>query len=144
MKGILLVSLSLLAISTPVSVLAEPAKASSVKELMELTGAGNMAVQMMNQMVPALKTMAPDAPESFWQDFMASVDPSDLENKMIPVYQKYLTEADLQQINAFYASETGKKLIKYQPAIIQESMQIGQEWGQELGMKVMMKYQQSQ
>jgi hypothetical protein len=40
----------------------------------------------------------------------------------------------------FYTTPAGKKLISSQPVIMQESMQIGQQWGQSLFMKVMEKH----
>ena len=122
--------------------IAEPATRESVKALMQASGAGEMGVQMMNQMLPALKKMIPEAPESFWADIMSEVSPDDIEDMVIPVYQKYLTEADIQAINKFHQSAAGKKLIRVQPAIMQESMTIGQQWGQNLAKQVLLKYQQ--
>ncbi|PIE41159.1 MAG: hypothetical protein CSA49_04830 [Gammaproteobacteria bacterium] len=121
------------------SLYAEQASKDSVKELMRLTGAGNMSVQMMNQMLPALKSMAPDQPEKFWDDFMAEVDPNELENLVIPVYQKYLSENEIKSLIEFYQSPVGRKIISVQPHIMQESMMIGQNWGRGIAQKVLHK-----
>lgn len=48
---------------------------------------------------------------------------------MIPIYQKHFTKQDLQGILAFYASPLGLKLQHEQPAMTQESMQVGGEIG---------------
>jgi hypothetical protein len=48
---------------------------------------------------------------------------------IIPIYQKHLTKEDLQGILAFYASPVGLKLQHEQPAMTQESMQVGGEIG---------------
>ena len=48
---------------------------------------------------------------------------------MIPTYQKHLTEGDLEAILAFYSSPVGQKLLREQPAMMQEGMQIGGEIG---------------
>jgi len=119
----------------------EPATKESIKALLQLTGAGQMGVQAMNQMLPELKKMAPDAPESFWVDFMNGVDGDVLENMVIPIYQKHLTESDIQVLNEFYQSDAGKKFISVQPLIMQESMQVGQQWGQNLAREVIQKYE---
>ncbi|WP_427983730.1 DUF2059 domain-containing protein, partial [Agarivorans sp.] len=121
---------------------AEPARPESIKALMQLSGSGQMGMQMMQQLLPALKRMVPDAPESFWVDVMADVNADEMENMVIPVYQKYLSEADVQAINRFYQTEAGQKLISVQPAIMQESMAIGQQWGQQIARQVLLKYQQ--
>ena len=121
---------------------AEQASPESIKALLKATGSGDLGVQVLNQMVPALKKMIPDAPETFWTDFMSEVDASDLEDLVVPIYQKYLTTSDIEEINRFYQTQAGKKMIRVQPAIMQESMAVGQLWGQELAQKVLMRYEQ--
>lgn len=122
------------------SAYAETASPKSVKDLLNKTGSGQMGIQAMKQMLPALKKMVPDAPEKFWQDFMAEVKPSDLVNMVIPIYQKHLTQKEIKAINAFYDTPAGKKLIRVQPYIVQESMAVGQAWGQNIAQKVITKY----
>ena len=128
-----------LSLTSPLA-LAGPASKESVSRLMHKTGAGNMGVQVFQQMLPALKKMVPDAPEDFWAEVMSEVDANTIVELVIPVYQKYLTEQDIRAINAFYDSEAGKKLIEVQPAIMQESMLIGQQWGKEVARGVIEKY----
>lgn len=121
---------------------AEQASPESIKALLKATGSGDLGVQVLNQMVPALKKMIPDAPETFWTDFMSEVNASDLEDLVVPIYQKYLTTSDVEDINRFYQTQAGKKMIRVQPAIMQESMAAGQQWGQELAQKVLIRYEQ--
>jgi hypothetical protein len=47
----------------------------------------------------------------------------ELEQAVVPVYQKHLTKADVDALIAFYSSPTGQKLITEMPAIVAESMQ---------------------
>ena len=42
---------------------------------------------------------------------------------MVPVYQKHLTKGNINDILAFYATPTGQKLLKEQPAMAAEAMQ---------------------
>lgn len=123
---------------------AQPASAASVKQLMETTGSTQMSRQIVQQMIPMLKKLAPEAPEDFWQTFMKQVSPDQINALIIPIYQKYLTEEDVQKINEFYATPTGQKLLNVQPKIARESMQAGQTWGQEIARKVLKEYQASQ
>ncbi len=120
---------------------AKPASPESIKALMQLTGSGQMGMQMMNQLLPALKGMIPDAPKSFWDDVMADVNADEMENMVIPIYQKYLSESDIQAINSFYQTEAGEKLIRVQPLIMQESVALGQQWGQKIAQQALLKYQ---
>ena len=43
---------------------------------------------------------------------------------MIPVYQKYLSQSDVDAMIVFYQSPTGKKLISQMPQITQEAMKV--------------------
>lgn len=72
------------------SVNAEPATTQSVKNLMEITGAAKLGVKMIDQMLPVLKKAAPNASESFWNEFRAEIDPTTLQDLVIPIYQKHL------------------------------------------------------
>jgi hypothetical protein len=42
---------------------------------------------------------------------------------MIAIYQKHLTQADVDNMIVFYSSPTGKKLMQQMPQITQEAMQ---------------------
>lgn len=128
-----------LGLSLPI--LAEPAKTESVQKLMNISGAGELGEMMMSQLMPALKQSIPDASDEFWQDVTAEMDFDQLIASIIPVYQQQLTENDIQAILQFYTTPAGKKLISSQPVIMQQSMQIGQQWGQSVFMKVMEKHQ---
>ena len=121
---------------------AQRASSQSIKELLDKTQAGDMGIQVMNQMLPSLKVMVPDAPDNFWREFMAGVNSDDLVEMIIPIYQKYLTEKDISELNKFYSSPVGKKLIRYQPIIMQESMTVGQRWGENIAKEVLKKYKQ--
>ena len=48
----------------------------------------------------------------------------DVLRDMIPVYQAHLTEADLDEVIAFYSSQTGQRLLKEMPAMTQEAMRV--------------------
>lgn len=57
----------------------------------------------------------------------------DLTAMLAPVYVKYLTQEDLEGLIAFYRTPLGKKFAKNTPFIMQESMQVGQQWGMKIG-----------
>jgi len=140
MKLYLLIFLFLTFSLSSTSALAEKASKESIKLLMERTGTGNLGMQMMNQMIPALKKTIPDAPEKFWADILKEIDANQIIEMVIPVYQKYFSAQDILELNSFYNTAVGKKLIKVQPAIMQESMAMGQQWGQEVAHNVIQKY----
>lgn len=143
MKKLLALPFLALSLHLP-SALAEPASTDSVKQLMETTGSTQMSRQIVQQMIPMLKKLVPDAPDDFWDSFMKEINPEQINALVIPIYQKYLNEEDVQKINAFYETPTGQKLLKVQPKIARESMQAGQAWGREIAQKVLNDYEKSQ
>lgn len=114
---------------------AEPS-AASVQKLMDLIGASQMANQVINQMLPHMRQLAPQVPNEFWTDFLKRIDTKALTRKIIPVYQRTLDKATVDALIKFYESPAGQAFVKAQPTIMAESMKIGQEWGAAIGQQV--------
>lgn len=112
-------------------------KTENIKKLLELTGSGNMGAQVAQNMITSFKTSLPNVPQEFWDNCAKEMDADAIVKLVIPIYEKYYTDEDIKQINEFYQSETGKKMIKVMPMIVQESMEVGKTWGMEIGQKVM-------
>ena len=108
-------------------------KRQEVEKMLRLTGMEKLIGQMKTQMISSLKTQMPQVPEVFWNKFQEKMDIGELIEKIIPVYDKYYTVDDLKAVNAFYESTIGQKLISTVPQVMQETMKIGQEWGQRIG-----------
>jgi hypothetical protein len=117
----------------------DQASEASIKELMALTGAGNIGIQVMQTMLPTLKQLVPQAPDSFWTEFMSGVHPEDLEKLVVPIYQKHFTEQEIRETIEFYNSPTGRKVVQQLPMVMQESMAVGRVYGQQLAQKVIEK-----
>jgi len=122
--------LALTVFSTTAS--SEPASKKSIVSLMRVTGAGHAGVQMLGQM----KKMMPGLSNEVWDKFRAEVKVEELTDLVVPIYQKHLTQEDVDVLNKFYATPTGKKLITTMPVIMQESMVAGQRWGQGIAYKL--------
>jgi uncharacterized protein len=67
--------------------------------------------------------------DKFADEMFKNMPVDEMIDAMIPIYQKHLTKEDLDGILAFYASPIGQKLQREQPAMTQESMQVGGEIG---------------
>jgi hypothetical protein len=113
--------------------IASQATEKSIRELMSLTGSGDLGMQIMNNMVVSLKQIKPEIPDSFWEGIVKEV------NAIIPVYQKYYSEEDLREVIEFYRTPAGQRLIQVQPHVFQESWQVGQEWGRQVAERVLEK-----
>jgi hypothetical protein len=60
----------------------------------------------------------------------------DLEDLVVPIYDRHFTLGEVNQLIAFYSTPTGKKVIAEMPGVMQESMAAGQKWGEALGAKI--------
>jgi hypothetical protein len=133
MKTLLLSLTALLAFSTFSPAADDPAeKRREIDRMLSLTGMEKMSEQIMGQMIGQFKTKMPTVPAKFWDAFMKKVNTKELIDQIIPVYEKYYTLEDLKAVNAFYASPAGKKVMATMPQITQESMKIGQAWGEKI------------
>ncbi|MFL9831472.1 DUF2059 domain-containing protein [Flavobacterium sp. ST-87] len=135
-KSLLILSFCILSLSANAQ---NTSKTEKINQLMELMGSGKMAIQMMNQMMESFKSSYSKVNDTFWEDFKKEIKAEDITNMIIPIYDKYYTESDIDQLIAFYNSPIGKKMIATMPQVMQESMVAGQAWGKQISEKVIAK-----
>jgi hypothetical protein len=122
------------------------AKRADIQRLLETTGALSLGRQMSAYVVrhytETLRQMRPDIPAAALDTIPPVVDeviganlPAFAE-KMIPLYHRYFTHAEIGALLAFYQTEAGRKSIQVMPQLLQESMQMGQKWGEALGPEI--------
>ena len=111
-------------------------KREKIQKLLEISGAGKIGIQVMNQMMSNFKSSYNTVNQQFWDDFKNEVKAEDIVNLVIPIYEKHYSEQDIEQLIIFYKSPIGQKAIVVTPVISQESMVAGQQWGIEIGKKV--------
>ncbi len=117
------------------------AKLKDIRKLMDITGSGNLGMQVMANMIESYKKMLPNVPPSFWDSFLKEVDSDSLVELIIPIYDKYLTHDEIKDIIKFYESPSGRKLVKVLPMITNESMEAGSKWGKEIGNRLIERLQ---
>ncbi|MEY2868498.1 MAG: hypothetical protein RIR01_953 [Bacteroidota bacterium] len=133
-KPLLILSFALLSFTINAQ---NPTKTEKIKQLLELSGSGKMGIQVMDQMMSSFKSSYSVVKQEFWEEFKKEINPDDIENMILPIYDKYYTEADIDQLTAFYKSPIGKKMIQTMPLVMRESMVAGQNWGKEIATKVL-------
>lgn len=110
-------------------------KNKKIEDLMIITGSGDLGVTILNNMIDSFKKNTPEIDESFWNEFKKEFNAKELIDLMIPIYDKYYTESDIDELIKFYKTPIGKKTISNMPLLMQESMKVGQLWGQSIGEK---------
>lgn len=73
----------------------------------------------------------------FFEKFRTKADPDALIDLAVPIYDKYFSDDDIKSMLAFYATPVGKKMVQVLPQLTNESMEVGQKWGQETGRETM-------
>lgn len=119
-----------------------PTYKRSLKQLLEVSGTEASFSTVIKQMMTMVKQGNPNVPTTIWNDFeqeMLNTSLDDLVEMLVPVYQKHLSQEDLNSLIAFYQTPAGKKYAEKTPLIMQESMQVGQQWGMQIAQKIQQK-----
>ena len=105
-----------------------------------------MLKMIPEQILSMIEQQAPALPESVKAEIQAMFSEEallSLMDRMVPIYAKYYTQQDMDDLIAFYDTPLGKKLSTVQPQITLESMSVAQQWAAEIGQKVASKIMQS-
>jgi hypothetical protein len=124
---------------------AEPATRATVEKFLQVTEAAAMMDQAYLQMDHISEQMLQSAGSGIDKDPQARQMVKEinalvreefswkhLEEPMIALYGNVFSEAELQDIIAFYQSDAGQKMLKRQPELMQGSMVMMQEQMQRL------------
>jgi Uncharacterized protein conserved in bacteria len=116
----------------------DPAKLALIRDVLTQTHAVDLMFQSMQAAVPMQRAANPAIPAVFWDRFIAAAHEreGDLETMFIQIYDHHFTADELRQLLAFYHTPIGQKLLAEQPALAQEAMAAGQQWGRRLGLEV--------
>lgn len=118
----------------------EAAKIADIRKLLQLTGSREMVNQMKTTLMDQFRQASPNLPPEMFQEMLAEMKAEDLEESIIPIYVKHFTDSDIKHLIAFYESPFGRKVTKAMPEIMQESNEVGMNWGQDVVTRVATKW----
>jgi hypothetical protein len=106
-----------------------PAQASTVTELLEVTGVFARARPEADRVVAQLRTENPRIPPELWSNFAERIADRDaLLSVYAPIYARYLTEQVVRGAVCFYRSSAGVQLLKAMPTIQAETRSAALSW----------------
>jgi len=117
----------------------DAAKTETVKKLLEITGSKNLYEQMMTQIFKTLQAQYPDVPAKYWSTFASEINTDDIFKEVIPLYSKYYTNQELEELVAFYQTPLGKKTIRILPQLSRDSAEIGIKFGRQAAERALKK-----
>lgn len=141
------VALCLWLICTPFAIgQQQPTQATTaeIKTLLNLNGSQDVAAQlgsvMAEQVIAALRRANPglspraDAVVSgVVQTYVhEQAARESVVDELVPIYAKYLTGRDIEQLIKFYRTPVGRKLASVTPGISLDSSRVGQQWAQSI------------
>lgn len=113
-------------------------KERAIADLLEASGALNMATQfsnvMVGQMMEVLKKSDSEVPARAYDIIRDEVNALVTQEigsfiaYVTPIYHKYFTLNEIREMVAFYESTVGRKVVQVMPVMMQESMAAGRQW----------------
>lgn len=123
---------------------AAQATSQEIKTLLSLNGSERVAAQlgaiMAEQVITAMRQANPGLPqradavvtgvvETYVRERSSHDEVTDL---LVPIYRRYLTKSDVEQLIRFYHTSVGRKLASVTPSISLASSRVGQQWAQSI------------
>lgn len=134
MKKLIIISALFLGISTFAQV-----KEAKIKELIILTGSDKLASQEVKQNIRKYQKAYPGASNRFWDEFLKEMSPEKFADLYAPIYSKYFTDSEIDDLIKFYNTPAGRKMMEVTPLILKESMEAGEKMGKETSARLIKK-----
>ena len=125
----------------------DPQKEADIRRLLQIMGSERTMTQVMANMEASMRPLLTSSLPAgeyrerliqlFFDKFHSKIDPQELVGLAIPVYDKYLSDADVNGLIKFYSTPLGQKVITVLPNIVTESGEKGRDWGQKIGRESM-------
>lgn len=111
---------------------------AKVTRMIEVSGANKTFEAIIPQLTGMFKAQYSSIPDKVWDALETTLTSSfpELLEALIPVYQKYYTLSDLDELIKFYESPIGQKSVNANAQMMGDILTISQEWGQSLSKKI--------
>ena len=135
MKKIISTLALLLIVSTTAFCQTDKEYSETLKKYFEVSGNKATADVALEQMIDIFKPQYPNIKENEWKKIYQDVVQESMNQFIemnIPIYQKFLSKSDLEEIIKFYQTPIGQKFSQSNALITKELMTISQQWGMDL------------
>ena len=113
-------------------------KLQNIRKLIVILGGLDLQQLDLRDEPGAQGTQAPQPQAGHGEDAAKGAREKALQgliDRLVPVYDKHLTDADVSEMLRFYESPTGKRVARAMPQLREESTRIVQEWRKEIAGK---------
>ncbi|MDY7026078.1 MAG: DUF2059 domain-containing protein [Pseudomonadota bacterium] len=120
------------------TVQAETPTDAQIIEFTQYTGGYGLAEKLSKNLLAQIKTNFPNVPEDYWQDLEREIskDTDTLHKQNLAIYKELFTQEDMEQMNAFYRSEVGQKMLSNMRNISMQMQRINTVWTQAMAQRI--------
>jgi hypothetical protein len=114
-------------------------KLQNIRKLIVLLGGLDAQKRSVQDELASLTEKFPQLRAEYGEALAKEINEKDFQtliDKLVPVYDKHLTDEDVSEMLKFYESSTGKRVAEAMPLMREESRRIAQEWRKSLVKKV--------
>ena len=125
----------------------DPGKEAAIRKLFEVQGTVKTFAQvisvMSENMRPQITAALPPGGyrdqlvDLFLAKFKEKFDTKLMIDVAVPIYDKYFTKAEIENLTQFYSTPLGKKVISVLPQVMSESQSAGIKLGEKYGQEAM-------
>jgi hypothetical protein len=125
----------------------DPQKEADIRHLFDVMGSRVAATQLMGDMEKSIKPLLTSSlppgeyrdrlVQLFFEKFESKLDINVMVDLSIPVYDKYLSDADIRGMIDFYSTPLGKRMVQVLPQLMRECAERGRTWGEGVGRESM-------
>jgi len=118
-----------------------PCTVAQVRELLELTGANQLRIQVMRKMMTQLgQALPPFMPKDVIDEMESRLEKIDVEPMAVQAYQRHLSTEDAAQLIAFYETPAGQHVVRILPIVTGELQDAGSKEGQRVAQEVIQQH----
>mgnify|MGYP006301968965 CR=1 FL=1 len=137
MKRLIAISILLFVIVIPNAYSDEDAFLNDYLLYLDLTNANKSREFALHQMILQYKKLPKMDSKKLDEFEKTAVDEIKILNRrLFPVFKKYFSHSELQEMIKFYRSPIGRKLSRVAPELTRDSTIVGIQWGQEIEQRI--------
>ena len=118
-------------------------KEADIRRLLDVMDSRAAATQLMGDLEKSIKPLLTSSlppgeyrdrlVELFFEKFHSKLNSEVMVDLAMPVYDKYLSDADIRGMIEFYSTPLGKKIVQVLPQLMSECTERGRKWGEGIG-----------
>lgn len=117
----------------------EDAYHKAIVKMFKVSGSEETYKTAIKQIIDMFKKQNNKIADKYWEDVegaLLNTSLMEIVDLLVPVYKKYLNQEEVEAMISFYQTPAGQQFSKNTHLIMQESMQVGQQWGRKLGEEI--------